>query len=113
MAHVPVRRGPDPSQIDTVEGVGVIVDVMNFTELIVPLEDCEEALELVLFGEVDKGTVGVIIGGVMSLVGELGGSDGVVGVGVGLGEGEGVLGPGIIVTVVGGGGGGEVVVGGV
>ena len=60
---------------------------MNFTELDIPVEDCIEALELVLFGEVEK--VGVIIGGVTSLVVGLSEGDRVVGRGLGDGDGDG------------------------
>jgi hypothetical protein len=97
VAQVPVRRGPDPSHLEAVER-GEIVDVMNFTELI--LEDVAEALELALFGVVDKVgvIVGVMIGGVMSLVVGLGEGDGVVG--GGLREGDGVVGLGEGVGVV-------------
>lgn len=84
---------------------------MNFTELAIPVEDCVEALELVL-GEVEK--VGVIIGGVMSLVVGLGEGDGVVGGELGEGDGDGVFGLGDGDGVVGGGlGEGEGVAGGV
>lgn len=85
---------------------------MNFTELTIPVEDCVEALELVLFGELEK--VGVIIGGVTSLVVGLGEGDGVVGGGLGEGDGDGVFELGAGDGVVGGGlGEGEVVTGGV
>lgn len=87
---------------------------MNFTELAIPVEDCVEALELVLLGEVEK--VGVIIGGVTSLVVGLGEGDGVVGEGLGEGDGDGdgVFGLGDGDGVVGGGlGKGEGMAGGV
>lgn len=84
----------------------------NFTELAIPVEDCVEALELVLFGEVEK--VGVIIGGVTSLVVGLGEGDGVVGGGPDEGDGDGVFGLGDGDGVVGGGlGEGDGVAGGV
>jgi hypothetical protein len=86
VAQYPTRRGPVPSHFGIGEWVvDDVVDVINFgvlpeVTLTIPIEECVEALKVMLFGEVGK--MEVVVGGGGGVI-RLSEGVGVVGVGPG------------------------------